>query len=333
MMKIPFRAGVVVVSLGAVLTLASCVRSNSLTEPSGSSSFAQLDTHNSPGVSRHYKATIALSPVVAGSSSSQSITFINCNTAVCGAGNETSNAQQTIKSAEIVPPPGFALTSITNVSTSSGDSWSANIVNGTIILGAIRGTDALSLGESVTVTFNLTAASVCGFHTWGTNAYQDTLSAGALVRTTPYELVGTQPQTEVTNCNVQAQGCSPGFWKNLTRHAGDWQSYAPGDSFSSVFGRIITVGAGGQSTITNPTLLQALASTGGGDSRTARIGTAALLSAAHTDVAFPYTTVQVITAVQNAIDGIGGAISIDDLEDVWKEVLDHCPLGSDPLNP
>ena len=140
-------------------------------------------------------------------------------------------------------------------------------------------------------------------------------------------------QFTVTECANVSEGCSPGYWKNLTQHADMWQVYAPSQEFLAVFGRSITVGAGGQNTLTDPSLVEALQATGGGVSRVARIGTAALLSAAHSGVNYPYSTAQVVTAVQNAIDGVSGPVSIDDLENVWKLNPDpsHCPLGNDPV--
>ncbi len=132
------------------------------------------------------------------------------------------------------------------------------------------------------------------------------------------------------------QGCSPGFWKQ-DFHFGDWPSSPlPTDHFSAVFGRNITVSQPGQlPDVTDPTLDEALHANSGGVNRVARIGTAAYLSALHPDVAYPYTPAEVITAIQNAIDGVVGPISIDDLENVWKDSLDpnHCPLGNDPGDP
>ena len=134
----------------------------------------------------------------------------------------------------------------------------------------------------------------------------------------------------VTACSSEA--CSPGFWKQ-PHHVEDWPApLGPGTTFASVFGRVITIDPPGSTDpITDPTLQQVLTTGGGDDNRTARIGTAAYLSALHADVAYPYTTAQVITAVQNAIDDVADpAISIDDLENVWKDNPGHCPLGDDP---
>jgi uncharacterized repeat protein (TIGR01451 family) len=101
------------------------------------------------------------------------------------------------------------------------------------------------------------------------------------------------------------QGCTPGFWKN---NADKWDAvawvptgYSPDDSFSSVFGVVIEIRAGGRNTITDPTLLEALGATGGGINALARAATAALLNAAHPDINYPTTEAEVIAAVQAAI--------------------------------
>jgi hypothetical protein len=66
--------------------------------------------------------------------------------------------------------------------------------------------------------------------------------------------------------------------------------YAPGDDFDATFG----------TDYFDPdiTLLEAVWARGGGVNRLARHGTAALLSAASPDVAYPYTVDEVIAAVQ-----------------------------------
>jgi len=133
----------------------------------------------------------------------------------------------------------------------------------------------------------------------------------------------------VVACTSQA--CSPGFWRQ-EQHFNSWPNPPfPADSFEGVFGRVITVNQGGGApAITGPTLQEASAATGGGVNRAARIGTAAYLSAVHVGVNYPYSAAQVITAVQQAIDlSPFTGPSIDDLENVWKNNPDHCPLGND----
>jgi hypothetical protein len=89
------------------------------------------------------------------------------------------------------------------------------------------------------------------------------------------------------------QGCTPGFWRN---HLSQWAAtgYSPNDDFDTVFGV----------NFFSPdiTLHQAVILGGGGVNRVARHGVAALLSAAHPDVAYPYTVAQVIALVQ-ALNG------------------------------
>jgi len=94
---------------------------------------------------------------------------------------------------------------------------------------------------------------------------------------------------EVTVEDVGANGCTPGYWKN---HLNEWGAagYSPADDFDATFG----------TNYFNPniSLLQAINLGGGGLNKVARHGTAALLSAAHPDVDYPFTVVEVIAAVQ-----------------------------------
>ncbi|MBN1657999.1 MAG: DNRLRE domain-containing protein [Anaerolineae bacterium] len=103
------------------------------------------------------------------------------------------------------------------------------------------------------------------------------------------------------------EGCTPGYWKN---HLEAWAAtdYSPSDDFDATFGVDLF----------NPniTLEQAVNARGGGVNRLARHGTAALLSAAHPDVAYPYTVAEVIALVQ--------AGDADSLE--WGNEL-GCPLN------
>lgn len=101
-------------------------------------------------------------------------------------------------------------------------------------------------------------------------------------------------------CDEGDEGCTPGYWKN---HLDAWpENYESDNLFSSRFGQIITIKwseKGKPEDVEDPTLLQALEAKGGGESRLARHGTAALLSAAHLDVAYPLTFTEIKTAVQD----------------------------------
>lgn len=89
--------------------------------------------------------------------------------------------------------------------------------------------------------------------------------------------------------NGGGEGCTPGYWRN---HFEDWPptGYAPSNDFDATFGVDYFS--------TNITLGQAVKLGGGGYNKIARHGTAALLSAAHPDVDYPYTVAEVIAFVQ-----------------------------------
>jgi hypothetical protein len=95
----------------------------------------------------------------------------------------------------------------------------------------------------------------------------------------------------------QGEGCTPGYWRN---HFEDWPAtgYSTGQDFDTVFGTDYFS--------PNITLGQAIWRGGGGVNKIARHGTAALLSAAHPDVDYPYTVAQVISMVQSG----GGNIDL-----------------------
>jgi hypothetical protein len=89
------------------------------------------------------------------------------------------------------------------------------------------------------------------------------------------------------------QGLRPTFW-DQQQNAGLWLTYQPNQSFNAVFG----VNAPG-----NPTLLQALQTTGGGLAALDRAAVAALLNASSASVDYRYTVDQVISMVQKAYQG------------------------------
>lgn len=98
---------------------------------------------------------------------------------------------------------------------------------------------------------------------------------------------------ELTVPPYQYEGCTPGYWKN---HTEMWPSpYKPSDSFSDIFGVVLQK---------DYTLIQALNLGGGANfGKILRHGTAALLSAAHPGVHYPYTVEQVIQIVKDALGG------------------------------
>jgi hypothetical protein len=122
------------------------------------------------------------------------------------------------------------------------------------------------------------------------------------------------------------QGCTPGYWRN---HADRWAGVAPTDDFDWTFGVDLF----------DPdiTLGQAIWASGGGNNALARHATAALLNAhggvANADgttVAYPYTVEQVIQMVQDAV-------TIDTIEatkDAFAAANElGCPLSGTSADP
>ncbi len=121
-----------------------------------------------------------------------------------------------------------------------------------------------------------------------------------LYQTTGFSFAYHTPQDMIIELVVPPnnyEGCTPGYWKN---HLNNWPApYAPTDSFSDTFGVVLQK---------DVTLQQALNLGGGGFNMIARHGVAALLSAAHSGVAYPYSIEAVISAVQDALAGNKDAI-------------------------
>jgi cysteine-rich repeat protein len=121
------------------------------------------------------------------------------------------------------------------------------------------------------------------------------------------------------------EGCTPGYWKQ-EQHFDDWTGNSPGDSFSSVFERTITIRwseTGKPQPVEDPTLLQALEANGGGINALARHSVAALLNAANPDVEYFYSTDEIIQMFQGAYDDD----EFEDTKDMFKEENESgCPL-------
>ena len=128
----------------------------------------------------------------------------------------------------------------------------------------------------------------------------------------------------VTNCGVEA--CSPGFWRNHGDDYADGVAALGSDDFHTLFG-LTTVQTGLPA---DWTLQDALDHAGGTSPGTNPnnanfIGAGAILSAAHGNVAYPYTQADVVAAVQAAY-GIGAStVTLDDLNATF-EPGHVCPL-------
>jgi hypothetical protein len=113
------------------------------------------------------------------------------------------------------------------------------------------------------------------------------------------------------------EGCTPGFWKNLTQH-GEFWTLDPDAPVSSIFSAA-TGASGSQS------LLEALQNGGGGIDALLRQAVAAVLSARAPAVDYPFTEAEIVALVNAAITG-GDPDVIEDL----KNQLDAANnLGSD----
>jgi hypothetical protein len=182
-------------ALGIAFTVvaAACgTTTPSVTSPSGA---APANLNAGPGTPvREYTASISPTPTGTGTREF-TVTITNNFTSTA-----TNNGIR-VRSAGIMVPGGVTGVTINSVSATGGKSWSANLVSSVIILGSTTGNAGLAPTESVTVKFNATIAE-CGTFHFDTAAYQDSLSGGALVTATPFNLIGTQPQVVVDS------GCS-----------------------------------------------------------------------------------------------------------------------------
>lgn len=113
-----------------------------------------------------------------------------------------------------------------------------------------------------------------------------------------------------SGCLECFQGCTPGYWRNLRKHGDEWTAagYAPADDFDATFGVDLFE--------PDITLEQAVWARGGKANKLARHGTAALLSAAHSGVIYPYTVPEVIAYVQAG-----------DVEPLVEANESFCPLN------
>ncbi len=108
------------------------------------------------------------------------------------------------------------------------------------------------------------------------------------------------------------EGLTPGFWKQ-SQHFYAWTGYTPGQNYNAVFG-----------VNDDPalTLLGALQRGGGGNDALGRHAVAALLNAANENVAYSYTTTQIIALVQ-------AAYASNDFESPKNLLASQNELGAD----
>jgi hypothetical protein len=135
------------------------------------------------------------------------------------------------------------------------------------------------------------------------------------------------------------EGCTPGFWKNNGDKHGasawcesiDGISISPGTQISDVFilNEPLVIRGKGKSTITDPTLLQALGANGGGVNAMIRHGIAAMLNACSDCVQYPNNNpLEIIMMIEDALNGAPGAYTVDELHIMfagWNEA--GCPVN------
>ena len=112
-----------------------------------------------------------------------------------------------------------------------------------------------------------------------------------------------------------SEGCTPGYWKQA-HHFDSWVTYAPTDSYNTVFG--ITASFG------DKTLLSVLKQGGGGEKALGRHAVAALLNAANGGVAYDFSVDEVIAIVQTAYSTRNFERAKNELEDANET---RCPLN------
>jgi uncharacterized repeat protein (TIGR01451 family) len=207
---------------------------------------------------------------------------------------------------------GEAVTCTIVVTDTSSDDGPP-LVNGTIV-DTLTG-NLLAAGNTAVVSSNCTAAlpdpagapqGTCTIVTRRTvlATDPDRLCNTVTVKYNPQGFPNNITDTATACVDVKrpgGEGCTPGFWKQ-DQHFDSWVDFAPTDSFEDVFGVDVTLRSGGQGTIEDPTLLDALNATGGGVNALARHAVAALLNASNPDVSFDFTVHEVIDLVQEAID-------------------------------
>ena len=120
------------------------------------------------------------------------------------------------------------------------------------------------------------------------------------------------------------EGCTPGYWKQ-PHHFDSWPAVVtPTTAYSSVFDRIITIRVKGEGLVTDPTLLQALSALGGKVNTAARHSTSAYLNSMTQDVSYDLTSAQIISNLQQSIDGIDFGTLIEALVNFNEQ---GCPLN------
>lgn len=175
------------------------------------------------------------------------------------------------------------------------------------------------------------SATSAGFTTTLVGTYNWTASYSGDANNNPAVSACGAEQVTVTK-PLGGQGCTPGFWKN-PKHFSLWSGYSPSQLVSSVFNvpAVFPDGSSGSS-LAGATLAGALAFQGGNTLNGAsqillRASVAALLNASNSNIAYPMTTSQIISAVNSALNS-GDRTTITNL----ATLLDNANNGGCPLS-
>jgi hypothetical protein len=123
------------------------------------------------------------------------------------------------------------------------------------------------------------------------------------------------PTETDTPTPTTGEGCSPGYWRQ-EQHFASWPSpYLPEDSLADALGTGEIEG--------EPTLLDGLEDGGGGQAAFLRQAVAALLNAAHGEIAYPFSVDEVL-ALAEAAFATGEFEPVKDMFEAANEAL--CPL-------
>jgi len=130
------------------------------------------------------------------------------------------------------------------------------------------------------------------------------------------------------------EGCTPGFWKNNgdKQGASAWcDLFSPSMRISDVFilNEPLVIRGNGKSTITDPTLLQALNANGGGVNAMVRHVVAALLNACSKCVHYPINDpLKIIIMIEDTLNEAPGAYSVEELHSMFAEYNEAgCPVN------
>ncbi|MFX0203204.1 MAG: DUF11 domain-containing protein [Candidatus Hodarchaeota archaeon] len=130
------------------------------------------------------------------------------------------------------------------------------------------------------------------------------------------------------------EGCTPSFWKNNgDKHgASAWCGlFSPSMRISDLFflNEPLIIRGKGKSTITDPTLLQALGANGGGVNAMIRHGVAAMLNACSDCVNYPISDpLEIIIMIEDTLNEAPGAYTVDELHDMFAYYNEAgCPVN------